>query len=121
MAGSLPQEFTVTLRNMAGNNVSGLYRALFCHTDSASLWPTAIKIRFNLADPDAPKEFDTGNSQTANAYDETVSYVVGNIVQYGGRTYRCIQINSNGAALPTNTAYWCLTGRYYEVICPISQ
>ena len=105
------------------------YRAVFCHSDNASVWPTAIKIRFNLADPDAPKEFDMGNSGYLGAgsvYDETTqTFNVGALVEYGGRTYRCVQINgantSVGYQLPTNTAYWCLSGTYFEIICPISQ
>lgn len=102
--------------------VSGKYRALFCHNDSVNAWPTAIKIRFNLSDPSAPKEFDTGNTASYAAYNQATSHAVGEIVQYNGRSYRCIL--ANGAAspqAPTNSTYWCLTGMYYEVICPISQ
>ncbi len=40
--------------------VTNGYRALFCH-DEPNLWPMAIKVRFKLSDPDAPKEFDLGN------------------------------------------------------------
>jgi hypothetical protein len=115
--GALPTEFTFT-----SGGASGKYRALFCHSDSATVWPTAIKIRFNLADPDAPKEFDTGNSSAWPAYDETATYGSGAMVQYGGRTYRCISANGPASVqVPTNTTYWCLSGTYYEVICPIAQ
>jgi prepilin-type N-terminal cleavage/methylation domain-containing protein len=41
--------------------VNGAYRAVFCHEDSASCWPTAIKVRFTLIDPDAPKGSSFGN------------------------------------------------------------
>jgi len=123
-AASLPAEFTFT-----SGGANQKYRAVFCHSDNASVWPTAIKIRFNLADPDAPKEFDMGNSGYLGAgsvYDETTqTFNVGALVEYGGRTYRCVQINgantSVGYQLPTNTAYWCLSGTYFEIICPISQ
>ena len=50
-AATLPPEFTV----------GGMYRVVFCRNDGASTWPTAIRIRFMLTDPDAPKEFDLGN------------------------------------------------------------
>ena len=60
-AGSLSEYSTYNSSNLPTEfNVNGKYRALFCHDDGAGVWPTAIKIRFKLTDPSAPKEFDLG-------------------------------------------------------------
>ena len=44
-----------------GTAAAPIYRALFCHDDNPSSWPTALKIRFTIIDPDAPKASSFGN------------------------------------------------------------